>query len=163
MQSKFLFAAIATLFATGAAFAQSASTAASAPSPDRAAKMQQRFDRHFTKLDKNGDGVISREEASSSKWLARQFDDIDANKDGNLSKEEMQAYRTTMRDKHKEKFVAQFKAADKDGDGALTKEEAEAGKMPRIVKHFDQIDANKDGKVTPDELRAFMMSKRKLQ
>jgi Ca2+-binding EF-hand superfamily protein len=53
-------------------------------------------------------------------------------------------------------FEERFKAADKDGDGALTKTEAEAGKLQHIAQHFDKIDANKDGKVTREELRAGM-------
>ena len=28
--------------------------------------------------------------------------------------------------------------------------------MPMLSKHFDEIDANKDGKVTPEELKAMM-------
>nr|WP_206105891.1 EF-hand domain-containing protein [Rhizobium laguerreae] len=42
--------------------------------------------------------------------------------------------------------------ADTDGDGALSFEEVTA-----IHKRiFDAVDANKDGKVTPDEMQAFM-------
>ena len=47
-----------------------------------------------------------------------------------------------------------FRQADKDGDGTLSKAEAEAG-MPRLTKDFDAIDANKDGKLTQEELRAY--------
>jgi Ca2+-binding EF-hand superfamily protein len=45
-----------------------------------------------------------------------------------------------------------FAIADTDGDGALSFEEVEA-----IHKRvFNAIDANKDGKVTPEEVQAFM-------
>ncbi len=45
-----------------------------------------------------------------------------------------------------------FAVADADGDGALSFEEVTA-----IHKRiFDSVDANKDGKVTTDELQAFM-------
>ena len=40
--------------------------------------------------------------------------------------------------------------ADGDGDGRITQAEAEA----RALRHFDQMDANRDGKVTPEERRA---------
>lgn len=45
-----------------------------------------------------------------------------------------------------------FAVADTDGDGALSFEEV-AAVHKRI---FDSVDANDDGKVTPDELRTFM-------
>jgi EF hand len=45
-----------------------------------------------------------------------------------------------------------FAVADVDGDGALSFEE-----VTTIHKRiFDKVDANKDGKVTPDEVHAFM-------
>jgi hypothetical protein len=45
-----------------------------------------------------------------------------------------------------------FAIADVDGDGALSFEE-----VTTVHKRiFDKIDANKDGKVTPDEVQAFM-------
>ncbi|MEF3060357.1 EF-hand domain-containing protein [Ralstonia solanacearum] len=31
--------------------------------------------------------------------------------------------------------------------------------MPKLAKHFDEIDANHDGKVTEDEIRAFMKAR----
>ena len=51
------------------------------------------------------------------------------------------------------KMQERWKAADKNGDGKLSREEAAA--LPRIAKHFDEIDANKDGFITPEELKAF--------
>ncbi|WP_429119248.1 hypothetical protein [Ensifer sp. KUDG1] len=45
-----------------------------------------------------------------------------------------------------------FAVADNDGDGALSFEEVTA-----IHKRiFDRVDANKDGKVTPEEVQGFM-------
>jgi hypothetical protein len=62
-----------------------------------------------------------------------------------------------MRDpeKMRQAFDQRFKKADTNGDGKLSKAEADAG-MPRIAKNFDTIDANKDGFITPDEIRAAM-------
>jgi Ca2+-binding EF-hand superfamily protein len=62
-----------------------------------------------------------------------------------------------MRDpeKMRQAFDQRFKKADTNGDGKLSKAEADAG-MPRIAKNFDTIDANKDGFITPDEIRATM-------
>lgn len=56
-------------------------------------------------------------------------------------------------------FDKLFRAADTDGDGALSKAEAEGGGMNRIVQYFDRLDANKDGKVTREEMRALVRSR----
>ena len=42
-----------------------------------------------------------------------------------------------------QKMHERLKAADKDGDGKISR--AEAAALPRIAKHFDEIDTNKDG------------------
>lgn len=52
------------------------------------------------------------------------------------------------------RLEAAFKKADTDNDGTLTK--AEAKSMPRVAKNFDAIDADKDGTVSLDEIRASM-------
>jgi hypothetical protein len=46
-----------------------------------------------------------------------------------------------------------FKKADSNGDGRLSREEAQKG-MPAVARHFDLIDANKDGVVTAEEIQA---------
>ena len=46
-----------------------------------------------------------------------------------------------------------LKAADKDGDGRISREEAIA--LPRLAKHFDEIDTNKDGFITKEEMKAW--------
>ena len=48
---------------------------------------------------------------------------------------------------------ARFKRADTDGNGALSRSEAEKG-MRALARHFDQIDANKDGQITREEIEA---------
>lgn len=56
--------------------------------------------------------------------------------------------------KEREARVAErFRKADSDGNGGLSRAEAETG-MPRLVRHFDTIDANRDGQVTMDEIMA---------
>ena len=49
--------------------------------------------------------------------------------------------------------MERLKQADTDGNGLISREESKA--LPMIAKHFDEIDANRDGQVSPDELRAF--------
>ena len=51
-----------------------------------------------------------------------------------------------------------FQAADTNGDGKLSRSEAQA--MPMVAKHFDEIDTNKDGYITCDELRAWRQEHR---
>ena len=121
--------------------------------------------------------------------LAKDFDAVDTNKDGKVTPDEIRArMQARMAEHHhgggrpgaaegkgpgsggdaksggdrreqgKKRFEEQFKKADTDGDGALSKAEAEKN-MPRLAKDFDAIDANKDGKVTPDEIRASMQAR----
>ena len=50
------------------------------------------------------------------------------------------------------KMHERMKAADKDGDGKISRAEAIA--LPRLAKHFDEIDTNKDGFLSKEELKA---------
>ena len=50
------------------------------------------------------------------------------------------------------KMHERMKAADKDGDGKISRAEAVA--LPRLAKHFDEIDTNKDGFLSKEELKA---------
>jgi Ca2+-binding EF-hand superfamily protein len=105
------------------------------------------------------------------------FDRLDANKDGSISREEFTKAREQRVDRRVERrkelkdspkegkevrrHVMQMHGpggfggrmlvmADTDGDGRITSAEAEA----LALQHFDQMDANKDGQVTPEERRA---------
>jgi Ca2+-binding EF-hand superfamily protein len=49
-------------------------------------------------------------------------------------------------------MIERLKAADTNGDGMLSRQEAAA--LPRLADRFDAIDANRDGQVTFEELRA---------
>lgn len=55
-------------------------------------------------------------------------------------------------------MAERFKQADTNGDGMLNK--AEAAALPRIAEHFDEIDADHNGQITPEELRAFHEKRR---
>jgi Ca2+-binding EF-hand superfamily protein len=109
----------------------------------------------FNRLDTNHDGVIAQDEATaaSEARIAKSFDKLDANHDGMITQEEVRAAGEARREEMKAEAAARFKAADKNGDGFLSKEEATAG-MPMLARHFDTIDTNKDGQVTPEELAA---------
>ena len=111
--------AIAGVFIAGIAFAQSN------VSEDRAAKM----DRHFSFTDKDGDGFISRDEASQYPALIKHFGIIDSDKDGKLSREEMQAYRLGKHGKQRTANAQRKPRASghDQGDGTLTKADADDG------------------------------------
>jgi Ca2+-binding EF-hand superfamily protein len=98
------------------------------------------------KLDKDGDGRISRDEAAVAPRFAQHFDRMDADHDGFLTREELRAAHKAMR-------TARWKRIDTDGDGKVSLAEAQAN-APRLAKHFEQLDANHDGFVTPDEMKA---------
>lgn len=51
------------------------------------------------------------------------------------------------------RMEGRFKKADADGSGGLSRAEAEKA-MPMVARHFDEIDANKDGQVTLEEIEA---------
>lgn len=99
----------------------------------------------FKQADKDGDGKLSKDEAAAMPRLAKQFDQVDTNKDGFLSKDELQA----MRAKHGEHRQAR---PDTDRDGNITRAEAE--RFPKLKENFDKIDANKDGVISKDEMKA---------
>lgn len=159
MQTKLISALFAGLFVAGAVVAQSTPTTPAAPAA-KSAQGNAKFERHFGQTDKNGDDAISREEATGHPMLNKNFDAIDTNKDGKLSKEEMQATHQAMRDKHRQAMEARFKEADKDGDGALSRAEAETMMLAKVGAHFDRADANKDGKVTLEEMQSARQAMR---
>ncbi|HUL96956.1 MAG TPA: EF-hand domain-containing protein [Usitatibacter sp.] len=114
----------------------------------------QDFMARLKKADTNGDGMISRDEAAKSlPRISQHFDEIDTNHDGQITNEELQAFHQKAGSKREERAAERFKRLDTDGDGRLSRAEAQAG-APRLAEHFDEIDANKDGFITPDELKA---------
>ena len=67
--------------------------------------------------------------------------------------QDMQAKMVQRRAAHQAQFAQRFKQADSNGNGAIDRAEAEKS-LPRLARHFDQVDANKDGQVTAEELAA---------
>jgi len=111
---------------------------------------------HGMQADKDGDGRVSRAEATSSgaersgKW----FDKLDVNKDGYLTQDEMKQARDTRHQSHgdmKEKMDARFKEADVNADGQLSLDEVQA-KMPRLSDRFTTLDTDKNGLLSKEEL-----------
>jgi len=55
----------------------------------------------------------------------------------------------------KSRLAGVFAKADVNHDGHLTRAEAQAG-MPRVYAHFHEIDRDKKGFVTLEQIRAFL-------
>lgn len=54
----------------------------------------------------------------------------------------------------KQALQERLRSADSNGDGVIDKAEADA-KLPRIAKNFDRLDSDRDGKLSPEELKAM--------
>jgi hypothetical protein len=97
MVQRFRFvrpAALATWLVV-AALPALAQTQAPAPAPDAGARERLAVEAAFNRADTNGDGKLSRDEASQLPAIALKFDDLDKNKDGFLSMEEFSAVLNT--------------------------------------------------------------------
>jgi len=145
MNKVFMCFTAISFFAIGASSAYAKQDGDDMP----AAKARKWADSHFKEMDSNGDDAITKAEFDA--FHTKHFQDIDSNGDGKLTREE-------MRDGHKEKREkakgSRFEEADADHDNSISREEAK--KLPRLSKHFDKIDANKDGKLERQELEASM-------
>jgi Ca2+-binding EF-hand superfamily protein len=109
------------------------------------------FDENFNRADTNHDGQLSMAEAEkNAPGIALRFALMDANHDGQLSKQELLNFVKAQR----KEAASRFRRADKNGNGALSREEARA--LPGIYAHYDQIDANHDGEVTPQEIGRYV-------
>lgn len=111
---------------------------------------------HAVRLDTDGDGRISRAEATVQPRLAARFDQADGNRDGYLVRSELRAsaeqHRGESMARHREMFDAKFAKADSNGDGKLSRAEVEAG-MPHLARSFAFHDEDRDGFLTRADLQ----------
>jgi Ca2+-binding EF-hand superfamily protein len=135
-----------TLMSVNFAFAQDAQDAPAGGQKDQAPKKEMTIEEYFTKLDVNADGKLVDGEIK-----AGQLKDWDTNADGAVTLEELKAA-IAKRNQPKPKPTAEqkFKEMDKNADGKVVPEEFPKPEM------FAAIDADKNGEITLDEVKAFM-------
>ena len=102
--------------------------------------------RMLERIDTDGDGTISRDEAQAAHDA--RFARMDINGDGAVTREEIRQARENRR---AERHAKRFERLDLNGDGAIERSEFDEARNRR----FARIDANGDGRITPDEMRAI--------
>lgn len=135
------------------------------------------LDKAFAKLDANRDGQVTQEERQALRQmrLDDRFAKLDTDRNGQISKAEFQAARDARKEARKDlrgerrgdqvgrhgghhghhgrgggMGLMGGRGADADKNGVLTRAEF----MARPMAMFDRADANKDGKMTADEMKA---------
>jgi Ca2+-binding EF-hand superfamily protein len=97
-------------------------------------------------MDKDGDGKITREEFTGQPAV---FERLDANKDGVLTRDEIPGGAAAgAAAPNRALMLQRLRAMDTNNDGTISRDEFTG---PAAV--FDRLDANKDGALTPEELR----------
>lgn len=139
------------------------------------AAVAQKVQEHFAKIDADKDGFVTKAEADSAKDAMRvriesrfaerkagRFDQLDANKDGAISRQEFESAHSGQRHwgnhamrGHGMRHMAgigghMFEMADLNKDSRVSLQEA----TQAALQHFDATDTNRDGTITPDEMRA---------
>jgi Ca2+-binding EF-hand superfamily protein len=115
---------------------------------------QPRSDAPGMRADTDGDGRVSRDEATAaaSQRTGDWFEKADLDKDGYVTAEELKQGRETRREEMKAHMDARFQEADANGDGQLSLDEAQA-KMPKLAERFSNLDTDKNGLLSRDELK----------
>jgi Ca2+-binding EF-hand superfamily protein len=101
------------------------------------------------RADTNGDGQVTRAEFSAAR--DKMFTRLDRNGDGYLSKDDSSHRLAARRDGSADRLADAMATLDKDKDGRISKTEFVNGPSPL----FDRADTNHDGTIDAHELQAF--------
>ena len=110
---------------------------------------QQRLQRLFQRLDRDGDQRLERSEVEGHPYLERHFERLDQQKRGYLSPADLRPPAGAAgANARAQRFLTR---ADRNGDNQLDRQEAEP--FPWLQRLFDEIDRNDAGRISGDELR----------
>lgn len=106
----------------------------------------------IAQLDADGDGTVTTAEFTAARTAA--VEGLDADGDGKLSADELVAKEIKdFEARAKARVAARIAAQDIDGDGMLSAAELATRVVPLAM--FDRFDANNDGVIASDEMRAM--------
>lgn len=112
-------------------------------------------DKHFKKLDADGDGKVTR--AEHAQGAQKMFAKADGNGDGIVTASEMDAAKTSYGDKPARTELSsaeKIRVIDQNGDGQLTAAEHTAGSEAMFAK----ADTDGDGVLNESECKAALKS-----
>ena len=158
---RFSLSALAAALVTTVSAASAQGQAPQQPQQITRAGVLQESQAKFKAMDANGDGVITKAElqtaqakalkeaeAARDQKMAAEFKKLDTDNNGSLSLAEFKAAAPSVRIRTTaDQALSHY---DTDKNGKITLEEY---RKPRLAL-FDKVDANHDGKVTPEEVAA---------
>jgi len=119
---------------------------------------------HLAEFDTDGDGQIDQAERAAMRKArverrgARTLETFDSDGDGTLDEDEIKMREWARNDRMAETTARMISEAD----GVLSREEAGAGgrRMQRVLRNFDEVDADGDGLISAQEMQTAMAQQR---
>jgi hypothetical protein len=108
----------------------------------------------FTDMDRNMDSGVTRDELAPNEVLRQRFNEVDTSGDGSLSVAEIERFRGDMAGAQQSVMTdnRSFAEMDANRDGKLTHDELTEADM--LERHFDEADADHDGSLSAAEVDA---------